>query len=170
MAHVLIAGLPGAGKTHFCRWLEADRHYHHIEADHAAVFDPAVQLLVAAGTVNVSRSAESFKARGPDVVLEWGFPPPALGRVRQLVKAGFEPWWFGGDEGAARLAYLARGDRPVEAFDGQVASIRASWVRIARVFDGRVLETVRAAGSGFAHLPPEEILLLMGERMRSGER
>src|SRR5271157_4492309 len=137
MGYLLIAGLPGTGKTEFSRWLAETHQYVHIEVDAALETDPAVQLLLHRDVFNVGGVAENLKARGPDVVLDWGFVPSLLGRVRQLVRAGFEPWWFTGDEGAARQSFLESARAPEGLFDLQLADIHASWPRIEKVFDGR---------------------------------
>jgi len=168
MAHVLIAGLPGTGKTDFSHWLHTTHGYVHIEVDTALESDAAVQLLLHRDVFNVLSVAESLKARGPDVVLDWGFVPSLLGRVRQLIRTGFEPWWFTGDEDAARQSFLANGVAPERLFDLQLADIHASWPRIEKVFDSRILNVLGSNPDGFACLSPEEILETMGERQPDG--
>jgi len=159
MAHLLIAGLPGAGKSYFCRWLSDNHGYIHVNADDLT--DPDVQRLLAPNVGNVKPVAADLIARGPDVVLEWGFIPALLGRVRQLVRIGFEPWWFGGDETAARHAFLDRGGVPEEALNIQLARIHESWVRIEPVFATHVLNVVGATPGGYHHLPSEEVFRMI---------
>ena len=168
MAHLLIAGLPGTGKTDFSHWLHTTRGYVHIEVDTALESDAAVQLLLHRDVFNVLGVAESLRARGPDVVLDWGFVPSLLGRVRQLVRSGFEPWWFTGDEEAARQSFLTNGVAPERLFDLQVADIHASWSRIEKVFDDHILNVVRSSPDGFVQLSPEEILQMMAEKQPDG--
>jgi hypothetical protein len=168
MAHLLIAGLPGTGKTEFSRWLEATHGYLHIDVDTALEDDPAIQLLLHRDVFNVLKVAENLKARGPDVVLDWGFVPSLLGRVRQLVRTGFQPWWFTGDEDAARRSFLEGGRAPERLFDLQIADIHESWARIEKVFDGHILNVVRSRPDGFALVAPEEIFQMMAMRQPGG--
>jgi hypothetical protein len=126
-------------------------------------FDP-----LTSDVLNVQSVAEALVARGPNIVLEWGFVPGLLGKVRQPIRNGFEQWWFTGDEVAARRAFLVGDIRLDEAlFDRQLESIHDSWERIAKVFDGHILDVVRSAPEGFAHLPPDEIFRLMVQMSRS---
>ncbi|MGA2529829.1 MAG: hypothetical protein ABSG36_11780 [Acidimicrobiales bacterium] len=167
MTQLLIAGLPGTGKSEFSRWLKETHGYLHIEVDSAVENDPVVQLLVHRDVFNVQGVADNLLARGPDVVLDWGFVPSLLGRVRQVIRRGFEPWWFSGEEDAARLAFKQSARAPEALFDLQLADIRSSWARIGKVFDDRVLDVVRSTSDGFVCLEPAEVFEMMAERRRS---
>ncbi|MFZ2057020.1 MAG: hypothetical protein WAV54_06400 [Acidimicrobiales bacterium] len=162
MAHLLIAGVPGTGKTNFSRWLRDTHEYVHIDVEKSWVNDPVIRFLLDRDVINVESVAENLKARSPNVVLDWGFVPALLGRVRQMIRKGFEPWWFTGDEDAARRAFLGRGTMTKDLFNIQMARIRDSWVRIEKVFDGRMLDVIHPAPGGYEHLPPEEVFRLMG--------
>jgi hypothetical protein len=168
MAYLLIAGLPGAGKSYFCRWLQDEAGYVFVETDRVVQTDGAVRQLLSSDTLNVSWAASDFISRGADVVVEWGFIPELLGKVRQLVRSGFEPWWFGGDEMAARQAFMERGTVPEAAMKTQLAAIHEAWDRIVTVFAGHDLSTVELVGGGYRHLPPSEIMDLMEERRGRG--
>ncbi|MGA3353689.1 MAG: hypothetical protein ABSD85_10955 [Acidimicrobiales bacterium] len=167
MAHLLIAGIPGTGKSGFSRWLADTHGYLHVEVDAAVENDPVVQLLVHRDVFNVLGVADNLKARGPDVVLDWGFVPSLLGRVRQLIRKGFEPWWFTGDEDAARRAFLDSARAPEALFDLQTADIHSSWRRIEKVFDGHMLNVIGSTPEGFSRVAPAEVFRMMTESARS---
>ena len=164
MAQLLIAGLPGTGKSEFSRWLAETHGYLHVEVDAAVEDDPVVQLLVHRDVFNVLGVADNLLARGPDVVLDWGFVPSLLGRVRQLIRRGFEPWWFNGDEDAARLAFCQSAQAPEALFDLQLGDIRSSWACIEKVFEGHVLDVISSVPDGFSRLAPDEVFTMMAER------
>jgi hypothetical protein len=51
--------------------------------------------------------------------------------VRAVIDEGFDPWWFGGDELAARQSYARRvHDDPLAmcAFEVQLVAIHEAWV------------------------------------------
>jgi hypothetical protein len=156
---LLIAGLPGAGKSHFCRWLAAHHDFAHVETDR----DPIINGLVAPDTHAVLSAVAAVKGRAAAVVLEWGFRPVFLHQVRTVIGAGFVPWWFGGSEAAARRSYRQRvgGDRgAMQAFETQLSAIQANWASIAEVFAGRILPAVDL---GPTYMPPDEIYKLITE-------
>lgn len=157
MAHLLIAGIPGAGKTSFSSWLSDAHGYVHVDVDAAVEEDPVIQMLLHRDLLNVQELAEILLSRGPDVVLDWGFVPSLLGRVRQLVRKGFEPWWFTGDEKAARQAFLAAGKAPEQLFDLQLGDIHASWPRIEKVFNGHILPVIGSSPEGVSRLQPQDL-------------
>jgi len=121
---LLIAGLPGAGKSHFCRWLAAECEFAYIETDS----DPVIDALAARNLRVVVAAASELKDRGPNVALEWGFRPTFLPQVRAVVDIGFDPWWFGGNEAAARRSYsTAFGVSPEQRVPSRRNSPRSSW-------------------------------------------
>ena len=154
---LLISGLPGAGKSTFCAWLAHERGFVHVETDVLFGRDLAVNALAAPDPAAVAAAATELMGRGPSVVLEWGFRPSLLPQVEATISAGFDPWWLGGSEAAARRSYGQRTHRDpgaMRAFEVQVAAIRDAWDGIARVFDGRILTVIEL---GPSYMSPDEI-------------
>jgi hypothetical protein len=150
---LLIAGLPGAGKSQFCGWLAQEHGFAHIETD----VDGVVTALAANDLRVVLAAATELKERAPEVALEWGFRPEFLPQVRAVIGAGFDPWWFGGSEAAARRSYARRVRRDhgaMRAFETQLAAIRREWAGIAEAFEGHILPVVDL---GPTFMPPEDI-------------
>ena len=92
---------------------------------------------------------------GPNVVLEWAFLPTHIKKVKQLRSAGVEPWWFDGDESAARQGYVNRdGVVNLEEYETQVARIRAAWPQIEKLYRDHMIDVVTP---GPTYLSCEEI-------------
>lgn len=73
MATLLIAGLPVAGKSTYCRWLVQEHGYEHLDSD--AQRDDPIIVAVNTGDADAVRNATRLlRSFGPDVVLDWGFP------------------------------------------------------------------------------------------------
>jgi len=153
MSLLLISGRPGAGKSEFCRWLAAHRDFVHIETD--VEWSPWGQLAAAAGAGTAATLRDMALAAGPNVALEWGMRMEYLGRVVDLKEVGFEPWWFDGDEPAARIGWVrAHSEAGIRAYEIQRDSIAAHAAAIETVFGDR---TIRTISSGASYLPPEQI-------------
>jgi predicted ABC-type ATPase len=101
--NVLVAGIPGSGKTEYCRWLEREKGFLHLDFD---------ELLTGHGTEEklalieqLRRTAEEFvfaiSKQGKPIVIDWGFPLGSLSLVRFFKQNGFAMWWFDGDRAAA---------------------------------------------------------------------
>jgi hypothetical protein len=154
---LLIAGLPGAGKSQFCRWLAQEHDFVHIDTD----VDPVINELASQNQRVVLSAATGLIGRGPRIALEWGFRPAFLPQVRAVIGAGLSPWWFGGSEAAARRSYRqrVRGDhRAMQAFETQLGAIHMEWTGIAEVFEGHILPVVDL---GPTYMPPDEIYRLI---------
>src|SRR5258708_28146469 len=122
---LIVAGIPGTGKSTFCRFL-ADHHgFAFYEVDRIRQWqDRAVWEEL------FGRSRSEFAARFRELhpkgaVLEWGFSPEQVPLVRELIEAGMRPIWFAGDHSRARELFVARGTVPTDLFDLQVRQIKA---------------------------------------------
>jgi hypothetical protein len=154
VALLLVSGLPGAGKSTYCEWLAQVHDYIHWETDaHLAEWD---QLIMAGPNLQTATAARTaMRGLGKDVVVEWGFLPKFLPLVRLMGQVGFDLWWFGGNEVAARQSWQKRSIRLDDRlFDGQLASIQAAWPRIEPVYRGHTIDTV---SPGPTHMDNVEI-------------
>lgn len=153
---VLIAGIPGTGKSTFADWLAKNRGFRHLDIEVAGVLGQA-RLRASWDRViserGVGRFMSELQALRTPVVITWSFPV-AYGWVIDGLKAqGTQVWWFDGDRGAALAAFLGKGGNPT-AFSVQVDGIDREWGKIERLFRGRMLHVVRA---GPTFLSPDEI-------------
>jgi len=161
---LLLCGIPGSGKTTYCKWLAQQKRFDHLNFDEllSGIGPPKHLQLVEL----LKTSAKEFVhkvSRGGRTVIDWGFPLACIGLVRELEQRGVSVWWFDGDREAALQSFTARGDVPVEAFRIQMAAIEQGWSQIKDIVKGRTIKTVAA---GPTHLASEEIFL---EMFRSGE-
>lgn len=74
MTLLLIAGLPGAGKSEYCKWLDRDHGHQRVEFDVQAQLRTSFAGLIGASG-NAARARDAVRRLselGPSVVLEWG--------------------------------------------------------------------------------------------------
>jgi hypothetical protein len=123
--HLLIAGIPGTGKSTFTRWLI--NHHHYVRCPFGEEPGPTFWA-----DINEARATR------PNVVIDWGFPVSCLPAVRTLIASGVKPWWFDGDRDAALQSFLARPDHPATRadWDRQITAIQQHWNEIKVVFRG----------------------------------
>jgi hypothetical protein len=140
LTRVLIAGIPGTGKSTFTRWLAC--HHGFVRCPAGEEPDNAFGSEVLEALVH------------PRLVIDWGFPAyePGLAHslafVELLIEQGVRAWWFDGDRDAALESFLARGTVSKEAWERQLAGINENWTRIEPPFAGRILNVV-SAGPAF---------------------
>jgi hypothetical protein len=103
---LVLSRLPGSGKTYYARWLE--RHgWHRIECGRLRIgpLDRAWADLITQDPITdaTTRCFIDAAAAVPSarLVVEWGFPIQYLSRIRGLLGAGFDCWWFDGDQQAS---------------------------------------------------------------------
>jgi hypothetical protein len=153
---ILVAGIPGSGKTSYCSWLEREKGLLHLDIDELSKesgIDLKLELLECLRH-SAGRFLKVIAAIEQPIALDWGFPTALLGLVHCLNLNGFAIWWFDGDREAARESFLRRGTVAVAAFDAQMKAIEEHWQQIQDVFDENLIHTVSA---GPAYLTPEHI-------------
>jgi hypothetical protein len=159
MPLLLISGQPGAGKSTYCRWLEKEHGYTHVETD--AEWSAWGRLLTTdLDEIGPARDVRNrLRQYGPNVALEWGFLREMMPRVRQLIMIGLEPWWFRADEKVAFQHYMCRsGPASAEAYQSQLEKIAGGLQEIEKVYRGRILNVLNADGT---RMSAEEILAEM---------
>lgn len=142
---MIIWGVPGTGKSSFCRWLAKERGFVHVETDVGG---------------DVAR-ALALARQGRPVVIEWGMfvQSDTIDQVRQWQSAGAQPWWFDGDREAAYQAWRLANAYPDELWTTVLDVIRNRWHLVEEFFGAdRILRTVEA-GPNF--VPPETIFANM---------
>lgn len=87
---LLIAGIPGTGKSQFARWLVQSHGFAHFDVDNPS---------------HRGRSVDRWLAQ-QRLVIDWGFPVSELQTVEWLVERGVSHWWFDGDRDAAAESFL----------------------------------------------------------------
>jgi hypothetical protein len=168
MALVLLSGRPGSGKTTFGRWLTQERGFIHVETDSEwSTWGP---MLCVQDLQQALKTRNRARALGANVMVEWGFKVALLGSVRLLRTAGFDAWWFDGDEVAARQGYVRRrgGSAAVmAAYQLQVDEIGAARRELQHFYRDHLIESV---SPGPTYMSPEDIeQIMLTERQPSAD-
>jgi hypothetical protein len=145
---LLITGLPGTGKTRYTEWLE----HHGWGCVRSDAMDNLLDLAIAGVDTPLLQRANAFPE---GFVVEWGFPVTKLPELRKMIRRGYNAWYFDGDRDAALSGWRARWQgRPETDFHLQADSLEERRSEIAKLFVGKILETVRP---GPEYLPEESI-------------
>ena len=118
---ILVSGIPGTGKSSFCRYLARQYLFAHYDMEHRE--DWPHKELHPIWEASRPQFVAELKQRHEATALDWGFPPHCLGLVEELLDAGVFAVWFTGDLALARQAFISRGTIPEEPFDKQVQRI-----------------------------------------------
>jgi hypothetical protein len=154
---ILISGIPATSKSCYCKWLEQQKGFIHLDFDKLLWNKGSmeslalVQILKETGAMGFINAA---KKSGKPIAIDWGFPPNNLHHVRELCEAGAEVWWFAGERQIARHKFIERGGGDEKAFDTQMDNIEANLPQINSVIGSNVIETLHADGT---YTKPEEI-------------
>lgn len=113
---ILIAGIPGTGKTYMGNFLAKHHGFKH--------FDVEAGDLHRRLWCDPSNTIDYFLEGAGDVVVTWGLAPDPYQTeiVDKFKKRGLKLVWFDGNRDAALREYIKRGS-PVEDFHAQMGRI-----------------------------------------------
>ena len=158
--HLLIAGIPASGKSRFCKWLEREKGFLHLDVEEEGVLDRCGLAeswhILAAAEISAAAFLEALDKFKRPVVIDWGFPPEHLGAVRKLFEGGVMLWWFAADWAVARRKFKERGSGkgPIEVFDIQIQKISDALPEIKVLFGSHLVYALPSTG---IHTPPDKI-------------
>lgn len=113
--HIIIAGIPGTGKTTTGNYLSKHFGFAHYDFENETTF---------ALYTKDKRSFLTHAKKQPKVVITWGFVPTKhIRHILTMRKRGFLLVWFDGDRIAAFRSFLKRGDVTDEQFYQQMIDI-----------------------------------------------
>src|ERR1035438_8248846 len=149
---LLVSGSAASGKSTYSRWLKDNKGWYHCEGDQVFTDQESVEAAV-----------QEAQARTQRTVIDWGFPPACLNKVRWVTTQGVEIWWFDGDREAAKTSFTKRGQSgqhpaTMQALKIQLAAIEASWSQIGKVFGAHIIRSVE---DGPQYLGPDRIFEAM---------
>src|ERR1700680_4110413 len=148
--HFLISGIPASGKSTFCRWLEKQKGFLHLDIEKTGVLDRYGLETAWATLFDASTSAapfiEALENLNRPVAIDWGFPPEHLDAVRKLFDGGVMLWWFAADWAVARRKFQLRRYPQVQAFDIQIRKIEAALPEITELFRSHKEYTLPSTG------------------------
>lgn len=161
--NILVAGIPGSGKTTYCQWLDEERGFLHLDFDELSKGNGTDLKRALFGCLR--HTAEKFLRAISEleqpIAIDWGFPPGMITLVRLFKLNGFTIWWFDGDRDAAKESFVQRGTVSLEAFIVQMQSIEENWNQIEDEIEDNIITTVSA---GPAYTTPEHIYMRMFSR------
>ena len=156
--HFLISGIPASGKSSFCRWLEENKGFLHLNVEEDGVLDrhglAAEWLALFGAGTSAASLVQALDRFNRPVVIDWGFPPEHLNTVRKLYEGGVMLWWFAADWSVARRKFMERGTLPMELFDIQLRKIQTALPDINALFRSHVEYTLPSTG---IYTPPDKI-------------
>lgn len=163
--HIHITGIPGVGKSTFCRWLSREHQYVHWDFDQMLAdpgaypkeVEPLLDLVGASGAEQIEALLRQLPQQ---LVVDWGFPPKNIDAVRRLKAAGFKIFWFDGDRARARQDYIARGTASIQMLDIQMPEIQEAWPRISALFSPNMIDVLRPDGQ---RMPANDIWQIVGK-------
>jgi hypothetical protein len=134
MKFILIAGIPGTGKTTIGNYLEKKHGFIHFDIEKINQI-PMDQIVGA-------------RRLGKDIVITWGFIPGDHDPIIQkLIELGARMIWFDGNRKAARKAFLKRGTVSEEFLDLQMDRITKS--NLIEKFKPVVFDTFKPGKDNF---------------------
>lgn len=155
---VLIAGIPGAGKSTFCEHLTLDKGWLHLDIDWLDRSKPwpneklRQAWNVAIQTGDPATFIRACKKFG-NVIIDWGFPIQQMFFVHKLAAHGVKIFWFDADVQAARRVFANRATVLPSAFDQQMTALNS--VNVPGAIGAKV---IRVLEKGPRFKPYDQIL------------
>ena len=164
---LVISGVPGAGKSHFGRWLRS-KGWRWIDNDKVAS-KPSKDVIEASwlGVFGVGDATERIKgfvnaarADATPTVLEFGFPVQLLPVVEAMRASGALAWWFTGDGPTCLSDWRSswHSEMPDEIWWRQYDAITREWPAIAQVYGPNIIRTRLAT----RHMTAADISAVIG--------
>ncbi len=103
---ILIAGVPGAGKTEIGKYLQSNKQFTHYDVEETGM--PDLETL-------------ALKS-----VLTWGFVPDdrvSLGYIVRFIASGGKMIWLDGNRCASKMAFKKRNTVSMQFYQKQIAKI-----------------------------------------------
>ena len=130
---LLIAGIPGMGKTRIGNHLQEKHNFVHIDME----INNNIEAIIQNCEIFINNlSAEK------DVVLTWGFIPnnQQIEIVNNLVSRNFKPIWFDGNREAARREFIRRDSQfGTEYLSAQLAALA---LQVQRIEESKITELI----------------------------
>jgi hypothetical protein len=156
--HFLISGIPASGKSTFCRWLEENKGFLHLNVEEDGVLDrhglAAEWLALFGASATSAPFIEALNRFNRPVAIDWGFPPECLDTIRKLFDGGVMLWWFAADWAVARRKFQLRRYPHVQDFDIQIRKIKDTLPEINALFGSHLEYALPSTG---IYTPPDKI-------------
>ena len=116
---LLIAGVPGTGKTEIGNYLKEKYDFVHMDVEHILELPDYWK--------NIEKFIFEAKKNNTNLVITWGFMPGIDdNKILKLKTMEVKLIWFDGNRKAARKAFLKRGTVPESSLDIQMERIENS--------------------------------------------
>jgi len=114
---ILIAGIPGTGKTTFGNFLEKNYGYVHVDMEENHNTSEMLN--------DTDVFIKKYFSGNKNVVVTWGFSPDqeTIDIVNKLRTFGFKIFWFDGNRDFARKATMQRKDFDEQVLNKQMSSL-----------------------------------------------
>lgn len=149
MKPIIVAGLPGVGKSRFTSWL-LSKGWTVLEGDVADTWDRDVHDAWDAALAGSDSALEAYADKqAVGLVIEWGFLRDNLSTVQEMVERGYPFWFLDGDRDAAFVQWQeVHPDDDPACFEVQVEGLAEINQEISDLFGARRLWILEADRTG----------------------
>jgi hypothetical protein len=141
---LLIAGIPGTGKTPFSNWLRDEFGFMHVDFE---LLSDDYQQFLSQNQWNLHWFFEEMSRFSCCVVASWGFPIEQLPNVQRLSGSEVRLIWFDGNRDVACKNWMRKTGKPDAEFRRQVATIDAEIAEIRRLFRDGWIDVIAPNGT-----------------------